>query len=195
MKKTALQFASILTFLVQPALAWFPESEYRATSQFLHRVGVSIALETHLTNSWNNPGFFVSLDGTTNSVVVEKTVPMPSGIKHVLRCSASGETAEVSVNVCTNEFSALLELCLPCVAFSSMPVEMIALEYSATNHENGVTELCKRQEPQTLSLLSYGNISIRYVGEDSRNQALAILRAGGVDIPDEAEPQIPDPGE
>ena len=118
---------------------------------------------------------------------------MPSGVKHVLRCSTSNETANASVNVCTNEISALLELCLPCVAFSSMPVETIALGYSATNHENGVTELCKRNETNTLALLSCGNVSIRFEGEDSRNRALALLRAGGVVIPDMPESPEPNP--
>lgn len=193
MKNSAIRFASILTFSVQSALAWFPETEYRAANQFLYKVGIPIVSETHLTNSWSNPGVFISRDGTTNSVLVEKTVTMPSGLKHVLRCSASNETADVSVNVCTNESSALLELCLPCVAFSSMPEEKIALGYSVTNYENGVIELCKRSEQQTLSLLSYGNVSIRFEGEDSRNRALALLRAGGVDIPDESETPEPNP--
>ena len=99
MKNSAIRFASILTFSVQSALAWFPETEYRAANQFLYKVGIPIVSETHLTNSWSNPGVFISRDGTTNSVLVEKTVTMPSGLKHVLRCSASNETADVSVNV------------------------------------------------------------------------------------------------
>ena len=191
MKNSSIQLASILLFLGQTAFAWFPETEYKAANRFVCHVGVSVASGTNSTNSWNAPEFFVFPNATTNSVVVDKTVMMPSGVKHVLRCSTSNETANASVNVCTNEISALLELCLPCVAFSSMSEEMIARGYSATNHENGVTELCKRNETNRLALLSYGNVSIRFEGEDSRNRALALLRAGGVDIP--AEPESPEP--
>ncbi|MBR4614331.1 MAG: hypothetical protein IKO55_01880 [Kiritimatiellae bacterium] len=52
-------------------------------------------------------------------------------------------------------------------------------------------EISAVESVNDLSLIAFGNISIQASGGNSKNFALALLRAGGVDIP--AEPESPEP--
>ena len=192
-KVQMIAFMAFLSCFEQRGLAWFPETEYAATRQFLACLGVALDSAGAQTNSWTEPIVFASQGGNTNLVHVEKTVAIPSGIRHVVRCSYSNESASASVNICTNQVSAMMELCLPCVAFSSAPVDMIASTYSITNAANGITCIMRNGDEQETALLAYHNISIRFQGADPYNRAVALLRAGGVAIPDEPVPQNPDP--
>ncbi len=192
-KIATLMFALAFSLLTQLGLAWFPETEYNAARQFVSCLGVSFDSGTSETNSWATPAFFVCQDEATNSVLVERTVPLPSGIRYVLQCSRSNETATATVNICTDQASAVTELCLPCVAFASAPVDMIATAYCATNHSSGVTQIMTINDKHESALLSYRNISIRFQGHDPYVRAVALLRAGGVEIPDEPAPQNPEP--
>ena len=72
-----------------------------------------------------------------------------------------------------------------------MPTEMIASGYSSQTNECGVIEISAVGSINESSMIAFGNISVRTSGGNSKNFALALLRAGGVDIPDEPEPQDP----
>lgn len=182
-----------LSLSTQRGVAWFPTTEYTAAQQFIDCLGVDLDPDNSETNSWVVPTVFVSKNETTNSVLVEKTVPLPSGVRYVLQCSCSNEASTATVNICTNQASALTELCLPCVAFTSAPVDMIATSYFATNHSSGVVQIWKRENENESVLMSWRNISISFRGSDPHGRAVALLRAGGVVIPDEPVPQNPEP--
>ena len=70
---------------------------------------------------------------------------------------------------------------------------MIASTHSIANATNRIMQIIKSEDKQETAFLTYHNVSIRFQGHDPYNQAVALLRAGGVEIPDGSENPNPDP--
>ena len=165
--------------------------EYQAASLFAALIGADNPSTVSPTNTWVPPSSFVFPDDETNVVSIAKVRNTAKGSSFFVDCRSSQNNYDATINVCSNRTLALEELCFPIVAFSSMPTEMIASGYSSQTSECGVIEISAVGSINESSMIAFGNISVRTSGGNSKNFALALLRAGGVDIPDEPEPQDP----
>ena len=165
--------------------------EYQAASLFAALIGADNPATASPTNTWVPPSLFVFPDDETNIVSITRIRNTAKGSSFFVNCRSSQNNYDATINVCSNRTFALEELCFPIVAFSSMPMEMIASGYSSQTNECGLVEISAVESVNDLSLIAFGNISIQASGGNSKNFALALLRAGGVDIP--AEPESPEP--
>lgn len=159
--------------------------EYQAASLFSALIGADNPATVSPTNTWVPPSLFVFPADETNIVSIAKVRNTAKGSSFFINCRSSQNNYDATINVCSNRTLALEELCFPIVAFSSMPIEMIASGYSSQANESGVIEISAVGNVNDLSLIAFGNISVQTFGSNSKNFALALLRAGGVDIPEE----------
>ena len=195
MKKTVC-FVLLSALSCQYALADMFDSEYESAGILSALLMTNSVQHSSNTCEWTAPEYFVSTNGVTNAVVVAGTRETPNGQSIFLDLSSTAGSAEASIHVCTNAASAIQELCFPLVAFSSMPLDMIASRFTLAETPEGLNEILVVQpaleDIDRLAMLTFGNLSIRYEGEHAHANALALLRAGGLNIPN-SPPPSPNP--
>ena len=168
------------------------DSEYRIATHFVGSLGLELERISCSTNDWNAPPFFICAPGETNFVTLANSRETERGKLVFVDCVSTNHSGNAMICVCSNRVAALEELCFPVVAFSSMPVEMKVAKFNASVSNLGVVEIADLTAPDNKAMFSFGNVAIRYEGTNARLHAVALLRAGGVDIPEDSSPPEPD---
>ena len=169
------------------------DSEYRAASLFVSLLDGDLPQESSCTNVWVTPKSFVHEEGITNYVTLAGSRRTDRGELYFMDCHSNEGLGDATVCICSNRIAALEELCLPIVAFSSMPIDMKASSYSVTVSSNGLLRIVGTIQNENIAMYAFGNASIRFEGANAPKRALALFRAGGVEIPADQESPAPEP--
>lgn len=151
---------------------------------------------------WSTPTNLVVQ--SVNWIVDETAIDVYDNCRLISLSLSSGITnITADVRLCDNSETALFSTLLPEVAFSSMDPLKQTPDYLLESRLSGSRLLFRRREddsgnPPTPDLgrfdYLFGNVSVFVQGPlDLRVFPTALLRAGGVEIPDEPDPQNPDP--
>ena len=173
------------------------DSEYGRASQLVYALGLGQGSESTNLCTWTLPFSFVSDNGETN-VIARTAFSLSDGsIRTGLSYSSPSSSGKACVYACTNHFSALRELLFPTIAFSSSSVSSHTNRFVTSTTDFGMVLISGKESDGSLNenniRVCFGNVAVFVEGDQPLPTALSLLRAGGVDIPDEPVPQNPEP--
>ena len=173
------------------------DSEYGKADQLVYALG--LGQDSELTNlcTWTLPLFFVSDNGETNVVSRTSFSSSNGSIRTGLSYSSPSSSGKACVYASTNHFAALRELLFPTIAFSSSSVSSHTNKFVASTTDFGMVLISGKEPDGSLNenniRVCIGNVAVFVEGDQPLPSALALLRAGGVDIPDDPPRSSPAP--
>lgn len=169
-------------------------------SRLVQGLGLTTTSNRFDVLEWSTPTNLIVQ--SLNWTVEENSIDVYDNCRLISLSLFSGTTnITADIRLCGDSATALFSMVLPEVAFSSMdPLRQIS-DYLLETDCHGARRLFRRLADDSgnpgdpdLGRFDYllGNVSVFIQGPlDLRAFPAAILRAGGVDIPDEPEPQDP----
>ncbi len=167
-------------------------SEYDSAMFFAGFLGLHSTMIATNHFTWGPPASFVS-GNITNVLKSQTRFDLQDCSRFGVDYMGNGHSFSASVCVCSNSTVTLRELCLPLVAYSSAPIDFLADSYVAITNSYGSNCIHRKVNSESIDpnfvRLCHGNIVLSVDGENPMELALALLRAGGVNIPDETQPE------
>ena len=165
------------------------DSEYGRASQLVYALGLGQGSESTNLYTWTLPLFFVSDNGETNVVARTAFSSSDGSIRTGMSYSSPLSSGKACVYACTNHFDALRELLFPTIAFSSSSVSSHTNRFVTSTTDFGMVLISGKESDGSLNgnniRVCIGNVAVFVEGDQPLSTALSLLRAGGVDIPEE----------
>ncbi len=203
MKRTILSLIALIPAVVCSETI---QQRFASESNMCVRLSQGLGLTTTSNrfdvSDWSTPTNLVIQ--SVNWIVDETAIDVYDNCRLIsLSLSAGTTNITADVRLCDNEETALFSTLLPEVAFSSMDPLRQTPDYLLESGLFGSKLLFRRRtdascNPPTPDVGRFdyllGNVSVFVQGPlDLRVFPTALLRAGGVEIPDEPVPQNPEP--